>query len=68
MQKNKEDLLKKIFNVTDMQPIFDRVLEDWSDMQISLKAGNLTVDEKIAVLEAKEKDIVVGKIKIKKLK
>ena len=71
MQKNKQDILKKIFNTDDLQPIYDKVLEDWADGQINLKAGNLTIDEKIAVLEAKikPKDIVIGVIKkTKKIK
>jgi len=72
MDIKKEILLKKIFNVTDMQPIYNKVLEDWADFTISTKYQNVqTIDEKIAVLEAKEKPekpIKIGAIKTKKLK
>jgi len=70
MQKNKETLLKKIFNTDDLQPIIDKVISDWADFTISTKyQGAETIDEKIAVLEAKEKPIIIGSIKkSKKLK
>lgn len=55
-----------------MQPIYNKVLEDWANFTISTKYQNVqTIDEKIAVLEAKEKPekpIKIGAIKTKKLK
>jgi len=66
IDSKKEAILKKIFGVDDLTPIINKVLEDWGNGQINLKAGNLTIDEKIAVLEAKEKPIKIGGIKTKK--
>jgi len=67
MDTKKETLLKKIFNTNDMQAIYDGVLDDWANFTISTKyQGAETIDEKIAVLEAKEKPL--GAIKNKKIK
>jgi len=65
----KETILKKIFGVDDLTPIISKVISDWADFTISTKyQGAETIDEKIAVLEAKEKPIKIGAIKNKKIK
>jgi len=54
IDSKKEAILKKIFGVDDLAPVIEKVISDWADMQISLRAGNeQTIDEKITVLDSK---------------
>jgi len=56
LDSNKEAVLKKIFNVSDLTPIIEKVLSDWADNQINLKAsGEQTTAEKISILNEKFK-------------